>query len=727
MATLTDPSPHSQCLGMNLDQEINKCLRLVEQPTQTESACETMIQQLLELTKSPVQDTFLGPYQLLDPIGAGGMGEVWKARHVRLNRTFAVKRLRPQTSFNAEARHRFEREMEIAGNLEHPNIVRIHHADEVDGVHFLAMDFIEGTTLSEQQKQLEEQGLKFDVEDVCRYGVEVASAMQHAHSKGVIHRDIKPSNLMLTDDGDVRVLDLGLARLKKVGAEISELTVEHQVMGTLDYMSPEQIQNSHLADERSDIYSLGVTLFRLLAGQTPFAGKDNASPEARIVSIASETPAVLSSIRTDVPRLLSNLVSDMLLKDPKQRPQTMQAVADRLEQAKRSKVASTHGLSSFKNRGIRWSMVAIAIMSSAFAVAKLTKMTFTDPVYGRLTVTAPENIEVRVKRVETPTDSYDFIANQAGIQLRTGRWNIVIPGEFNEYRVKNGGSFTISDGSDTKIEIVTVRPDPPKTDKRLPPTLAAWVKALGGKVAVGRRGAPEIDLRGTTVTSDDLQFLRSHPLLSSLHLDRTKVTSDGLKHVGQVASLTLSSTAVGDEVFEQLSRFRLKALDLSHTEVSDAGLAELVGQEGLTDLAMDACDRITGASANTLRQLPALRVLSVCSTSFDDAAVQKLSQLSLHSLYVASCPITDAALQSIARIHSLDTISLNSCQRISSLAIEQLAANKNLRQLLLYRVPISSKALLRLAEHPHLEHVHLERKRGPDVASGRAGFFLVEE
>ena len=230
--------------------------------------------QVNQLSQGRGKDLVLGPYRVIDRLGEGGMGTVYKARHQTLNRIVAVKVMRKDKLANQSAAKRFYREIQTAGQLVHPNIVVAYDAAEVDGAHYFAMEFVEGTDLS---KTVKKSGpLPFD--QACDYVRQAALALQYAHERGIVHRDIKPANLLVTQPqtGDKRpvlkILDMGLARLVDSDTETTNLTKLGTILGTPEYLAPEQALNSHTVDIRADVYSLGCTLYFLLVGRPPFKG-----------------------------------------------------------------------------------------------------------------------------------------------------------------------------------------------------------------------------------------------------------------------------------------------------------------------------------------------------------------------------------------------------------------------------------------------------------------------
>ena len=278
------------------------------------------------------QTSFLldnGRYVLQRELGRGGMGIVYLALHRKLQRPFAVKVLPKSRTHDPDLVARFVREMEAIGRLNHPHIVQATDAGEIEGQHYLVMEHVEGGTLADV---LRAAG-PLRVADACEIARQAALGLQHVADHHLVHRDVKPSNLMLQCDGVTKVSDLGLALLRApAGPDTAgnPLTVEGQLMGTLDYMAPEQTGNPHGIDIRADIYSLGCTLFALLTGSPPFSRTRIAGPYELIRAHCEETPVPVTTLRTDAPAALSGLVSRTLAKSAADRPQRPRELADEL-------------------------------------------------------------------------------------------------------------------------------------------------------------------------------------------------------------------------------------------------------------------------------------------------------------------------------------------------------------------------------------------------------------
>jgi len=252
--------------------------------------------------------TRIGPYEIQSAIGAGGMGEVYKARDTRLDRTVAIKVLPPDVSGDPERRARFEREAKAIAGLTHPHICSLHDVGEQDGAMFLVMEHLSGETLA---ARLVKGRLPLD--QALSMATEIADALSAAHRQGIIHRDLKPANIMVTPEGQVKVLDYGLAKHLATAAASPEvtLTAEGAVVGTVSYMSPEQVEAKPL-DPRSDIFSFGAVLYELLTGQRAFRGDSALSTMAAILR---DTPVRPTKLRADVPHALESIVARCLEKD----------------------------------------------------------------------------------------------------------------------------------------------------------------------------------------------------------------------------------------------------------------------------------------------------------------------------------------------------------------------------------------------------------------------------
>lgn len=282
--------------------------------------------QIVTLSQGKGSTLRIGNYDILDRLGAGGMGTVFKARHRRMKRVVALKVLSAAFSENELYVKRFQREVETIASLGHPNIVMAYDADEADVGHFLVMEFVDGRDLA---LCVEQEGT-FSIYGAVNCILQAARGLAYAHSQGIIHRDIKPHNLLLDRQGVVKITDLGLARLSRdaEARAMTEVTMAGGVIGTVDYMSPEQAVDSTTLDHRCDIYSLGCTLYYLIAGEPPYSG---ATVVAILLKHRDAPIPSLAALRPEIPVALDDLVSRMLGKQPEQRIQQMSEVVAELE------------------------------------------------------------------------------------------------------------------------------------------------------------------------------------------------------------------------------------------------------------------------------------------------------------------------------------------------------------------------------------------------------------
>jgi serine/threonine protein kinase len=270
---------------------------------------------------APVPPCAFGEYDLLEKLGESGMGAVYKARHRRLGKLVALKLVRPDLGDQGHALARFLREMQALGRLDHPNLVEAQYAGEHGGVPFLVMKLVEGVDLA----RLVRRAGPLRAADACELARQAALGLQHLHECGLVHRDVKPSNLMLTPGGQVKVLDLGLARLASVGADEEALTGQGLGLGTADYMAPEQAEAATTATSAADVYGLGCTLFHLLTGRAPYA--DRVGP---LDKMQAHRQAPVPPLPASLPPGLARVVERMLAKRPQDRFPEPRAVAEAL-------------------------------------------------------------------------------------------------------------------------------------------------------------------------------------------------------------------------------------------------------------------------------------------------------------------------------------------------------------------------------------------------------------
>jgi serine/threonine protein kinase/WD40 repeat protein len=341
-------------------------------------------------------------YRILEKLGSGGMGVVYKAEDTKLGRMVALKVLPPERVADPNRKRRFVQEARAASALNHPNIIVIHDIDEVEGVHYIAMEHVEGKTLD---RLIAWHGLR--VNEALKYAVQMAAALAKAHSAGIVHRDLKPTNVMVTDDGLVKVLDFGLAKLTEAAptgdaetaVTLEPTTEEGMIVGTVGYMSPEQAEGKAV-DARSDIFSFGSVLYEMLTGQRAFQGETKVST---IAAILREEPKPLSQVVEGLPREVERLVKRCLRKDPAHRFQHMDDLKVALEELKEEsdsgELAATPTAET--KRFSRTALAAVVVTAIVVAVAGWFW-------FGRSRSTAPQ-----VPLTAVPLTTYPGIEYQA--------------------------------------------------------------------------------------------------------------------------------------------------------------------------------------------------------------------------------------------------------------------------------------------------------------------------
>jgi uncharacterized protein (TIGR03067 family) len=388
-------------------------------------------------------------YHVVELLGSGGMGAVYRAEHRLMQRTVALKIINPNLVASKSAVERFRREVQAAARLDHPNIVRAYDAEQAGNVHFLVMEYANGVDL---QKEIDRRG-PLPIREACDYARQAALGLQHAHENGMVHRDIKPHNLMVVsgkrvsgrvvsgESSDnthhppltthqIKILDFGLASLTGEtdlagGTTVSNaigLTQAGAVMGTPDYMSPEQGRDARSADIRADIYSLGCTLYTLLTGQVPFPG---GSALEKVAAQIDRTPRPIAELRKDIPLALASVLDRMMAKDPANRFQTPAEVATALTPFAQPAVATER-----PRRPLQRLRVAVPIAAAALIL-----------VFGVINVFAGKG---RLK-IESSVDDVQIVVTKDGqeietIDLKTG--SIVKPLPSGDYQIKLKGDRT---------------------------------------------------------------------------------------------------------------------------------------------------------------------------------------------------------------------------------------------------------------------------------------------
>ena len=340
----------------------------------------------------------LGSYEIVAPIGAGGMGEVYRAKDPKLDRHVAIKVLPTHLGSSADALERFEREARAVAALSHPNILSIYEFGREGTTAFAVMELLDGETLRQKLDA------PIPTRKAIDYGVQIARGLAAAHARGIVHRDLKPENVFVTSDGRVKILDFGLARQTPAfagGGATTSPTIERHtdpgtVLGTVGYMSPEQARGEP-ADERSDLFSLGALLYELVSGRRAF--QRDTSPETLTAILREDPLPVASSSSAAVPPLLARVIEHSLEKNPAERFQSASDVAFALENLSGSGASKAEALAAPSRRRalLPWSVAALfALTTAALAVVAFRALAATEPELTRLSMRMPKNLSIAV-------------------------------------------------------------------------------------------------------------------------------------------------------------------------------------------------------------------------------------------------------------------------------------------------------------------------------------------
>jgi eukaryotic-like serine/threonine-protein kinase len=270
-------------------------------------------------------------YVIVDRLGSGSMGRVYKAQHLHMGRMVAVKIISPEVACNERVVARFQREMRLVGRLDHPNVVRAYDADRIDNVLYIVMEYVGGLPLSQRVRS----GGPIPPVEVVNYATQAARGLAHAHAQGIVHRDIKPSNLFLTDDRQIKILDLGLGVLMEADNHATFQTADGIAVGTIDYMSPEQACGQEV-DGRSDLYSLGCAMYYLMTGLLAFPGD---SPIERLGKRINGRPVPITDALPDLPPRVVQTMDKLMANRPSDRFQSAEEAAQALHSLTRKKPA----------------------------------------------------------------------------------------------------------------------------------------------------------------------------------------------------------------------------------------------------------------------------------------------------------------------------------------------------------------------------------------------------
>ncbi len=621
-------------------------------------------------------------YQLQAKLGQGGMGTVYKALHLQLQKIVALKVLPSERMKDGQAVSRFHREMTAVGRLSHQNIVGAHDAGEHEGTHYLVMEYVDGVDLSELVHRIGRR----PIADACELVRQAAIGLQHAHEHSLVHRDIKPSNLMIAMQGQLKILDLGLARLHN--GHHGELTSTGQMMGTIDYMAPEQTGDSRDVDIRADIYGLGATLFKLLCDRAPYADEHLDTMIKKLNALATQSVPSVREHREEVPEELAAIVARMLAKEAEDRYSNPQEVAGALapfvagcdlagllERAEQeSEVESedaslartneylpspsteteddakeqvgaegdqTHCLektqlaklvptpTAWHKRPLTAVGVALALAGIVAAAVIIRVMTNRGELIVR---SEDDNVQVAIRRHHgEPVEDIEFAKGKGQTTLWSGKYEVVITGDNADQFKITPSIVTLSRGG---REIVTIEKRTMETvattnyansDRRV----AEWVLKLGGELSCVIDGEYISTSDPTKLPETGKVFLRSISLtgkgenVGDLELARLGALKD-------LQNLGIPGARFTDRGIVHLASLKsLTVLHIYSNEISDDGLRHLNSLTNLKFLHLRDT-KVTNAGLKHLTSLAKLETVIVDGTKVNATGVAELQKVLPH-------------------------------------------------------------------------------------------------
>lgn len=664
--------------GLMSQDDINSFLQKSVPPDVTISSAEDLSEYLVRkqkltefqaewLQQGKTEGLVLGNYVVLDKLGAGGMGVVFKAQHRRMKRTVALKVLPEAIAKSPDAINRFHREVEAAAKLQHPNIAAAYDADDDKGVHFLVMEFVDGPNLSAYLKQEGPLPLPY----ALALTLQTAYGLAHAHSQGVVHRDIKPGNLMVDSHGTLKILDMGLAQLAREATDedITEITQSGRMMGTVDYMAPEQAVDAKTADGRADIYSLGCTFFHLAVGR-PLAPEGSITQ--KLLWHQNEPLPPLSAALPGATEALSAAIHKMLAKLPDDRQSSMLEVIADLEAALAEISANQQGQD--QTLQLAGPISAVPLRPSASGYPSLTE---SSTVTSYRAAMQPAS---KVAAADSKSPARGPIYAALGVAALAGMLGWAIWKFAGADPAGGDPPVVVRDPDTTNTGGGTTPPPRPNSDPR--GGIADGGQPTGGGAADPGGGAG--DPEGAAATTPEQQRRRLLQWIFDNGGSVTVLTADGVapRPVGRLSelpegsiySVMLDDSVATDRELAELAQLtEIQELNLSGTRLSDRGLAELSALANLSLLDVSGTS-VTDAGVAALGPLEKLRELRLARTEISDAAMIYLAALPrIEKLDLSDTAVTDVGLKKLADVAPLRHLMLNGAE-ITEPGYRQLAA-----------------------------------------------------
>lgn len=703
---------------------------------------------------------FLGKYKLLDLIGQGGMGAVFKATQSGIGRIVALKVMTKTVLKDTSAVNRFLREIRSAAALDHPNIVRAYDADNAGKTYFLVMEYVDGRDLKSWIKKHGQLPIDWSC-DVIR---QAALGLQHAHERGMAHRDIKPANLLIVQEETggpplVKILDMGLARFASENTEEGELTRTGQVMGTPDYIAPEQARSTKSADIRSDIFSLGCSLFEMLTGKLPFSGQNVME---KLMARAMQDAPRVRSLRSEVSAELDAVVAKMLARDPRQRFQAPAEVVTALEPCIRGTSAGLIGAApaptsasppgstieavvdptfnqffeNMSNHAVgdreivrpsvaprakkpNWLLIAGGIGAAIVVLGvMIALLTGKPPEKGAGRSKPARSGDVDSTSTARTSSERKSAASQEASERDVALWllkqgaAIQLGLDREQATTLTVGGFVSGDGI-VEYRDVTAAEGLPRGTIRITAiglTQNERITNIGLERLAGLKSLLRLQLKDTGLSDSGIENLRGLKTLEHLDLRGVFVSDQGLaalRGLNRLREFWLSSPDITDDGLETLAHFtELQTLMIGNMPISDEGLKHLSGLVKLTHLNLNS-GQITNAGLKHLSNLPELYELDLSSTKVNGMGLRNLSgSTKLWCLRLQGCPVTDNGLKPLQKFTGLGQLYLDGA-RVTGPGLEYLTALPGLSRLDLHNMSLKDEGLIHVAAMPNVNDLGL--------------------
>lgn len=577
------------------------------------------------------QDTIrvIGNYHLIKKIGQGGMGVVYQAIHAHLKKQVVLKLLLNNDWDNSNQTQRFYREMELVGQLDHPNIVKATDAGESEDTCFLVMESLEGHDL----KKILKIEHSLSITAACSILRQAANGFQYIHNNNLIHRDIKPSNLFLTTDGKIKILDLGLAGLCHSETSFSDLTDSNCIMGSAYYMAPEQAQSVKTIDQRSDIYSLGCTFYQLLTGRLPF--KRN-TPVETIIAHREDTPPRLSDYLPEIPAQLEELFQSMIQKNPDDRIQTMAEVVKQVDDF------LTQDQDSF------FSETSDTNLTHSQELIQLCQHTDLSPPVEAMnqyssTLFQPQHRFWSKKKIGLLVLGIVLLnASLVGIVMYYGQ---------------------------TQSDYQTIL-SPAQAQKER--EVALWALDQGCEILLSQASGKKLPVRSSSEPLPDgdfqitsINYAQPRPL--------TQKDLAPLEGLSNLKTLLLDDCLLDDQALGPIQDLTsLDKLDLHNTDLTDKGLSHVSGLKKLTNISLHKNPKLTDAGLQNLNQMTLLAEVNLARLKISDKGLKFIeNNPNLSWLQLSETNVSDASVQHLKALKQLESLFVKKTA-ISQKGIEEI-------------------------------------------------------